>query len=336
MKLLRAYHLRLERKRRLIRSRRKALELNERRNWVKDVPSDAILLFCTLRNERERLPFFLKYYRKLGVQHFVFVDNASDDGTTEYLLAQKDVSIWQTERSYKRAKFGMDWLNALMGRYARDHWTLCVDVDEFFVYPHHDVRPLRALTDWLDASAIKSFGTILLDMYSERPIEKTPYRTGTDPVKKLPYFDAGNYMISRNPRYGNLWIQGGARARAFFQNRPELSPALNKIPLVKWQKGYVYVSSTHTLLPRGLNLVYDEWGGEKATGCLLHTKFLDILQDKAAEELIRKEHYAASREYKSYHDQIGKGLRLWNETSSKYKDWRQLEDLGLMSAGGWL
>jgi len=336
MKLLQTYHLRLERKRRLIRARRKALELRVLRNRVKHVPSDAILLFCTLRNERARLPFFLKYYRKLGVQHFVFVDNNSNDGTTEFLLDQDDVSIWQTDRSYKRAKFGMDWLNALMGRYARDHWTLCVDVDEFFVYPHHDARPLRALTDWLDASAIKSFGTILLDMYSERPIEKTPYRTGTDPVKKLPFFDAGNYVISRNPRYGNLWIQGGARARAFFQNRPELSPALNKIPLVKWQRGYVYVSSTHTLLPRGLNLVYDEWGGEKATGCLLHTKFLDILQDKATEELTRKEHYAASREYKSYHAQIGKGLRLWNETSAKYQDWRQLENLGLMSAGGWL
>jgi len=179
-------------------------------------------------------------------------------------------------------------------------------------------------------------GTILLDMYSERPIEKTPYREGTNPINKLPFFDAGNYVISRNARYGNLWIQGGARARAFFGEDPGLAPALNKIPLVRWERGFVYVSSTHNLLPRGLNAVYDEWGGEKASGALLHTKFLDILKDKAIEELSRREHYAASREYKAYQQQIGQGMRLWNESSTRFQDWRQLQDLGLMSAGGWL
>lgn len=336
MKVLRAYHLRLERKRRLLRAWRKSRELTPVKKRIEAAPKDGVLLFCTLRNEAVRLPYFLKYYRKLGVSHFIFVDNGSDDGTREYLLEQDDVSLWHTTGSYKRAKFGMDWLNALLHRYGHGHWTLCVDVDEFFVFPHQDKRPLKALTDWLDASAIRSFGTILLDLYSERPIEKTPYREGTNPINKLPFFDAGNYVISRNARYGNLWIQGGARARAFFGEEPALAPALNKIPLVRWERGYVYVSSTHNLLPRGLNAVYDEWGGEKASGALLHTKFLDILKDKAIEELSRHEHYAASREYKAYEQQIGQGMRLWNESSTRFKDWRQLQDLGLMSAGGWL
>ncbi len=51
------------------------------------------------------------------------------------------------------------------------------------------------------------------------------------------------------------------------------------------------------LLPRGLNQVYDEWGGEKASGCLLHAKFLDTFSDKAEEELDRRQHYADSHEY---------------------------------------
>ena len=66
---------------------------------------------------------------------------------------------------------------------------------------------------------------------------------------------------------------------------PERAPALNKIPLVKWHRDYAYVSSTHMLLPRGLNLVYDEWGGEKASGVLLHAKFIDTFSAKAKEEL---------------------------------------------------
>ncbi|MDP3959400.1 MAG: glycosyltransferase family 2 protein, partial [Pseudorhodobacter sp.] len=43
-------------------------------------PSD-ILLFSTLRNERVRLPYFLKYYREMGINHFLIVDNGSDDGS---------------------------------------------------------------------------------------------------------------------------------------------------------------------------------------------------------------------------------------------------------------
>jgi hypothetical protein len=300
------------------------------------IQSDDILLVTVVRNEKIRLPYFLKYYRKMGVGHFLFVDNASNDDTSDYLCAQDDVSVWSTSSSYKRARFGVDWVNTLLNRHADGHWILAVDVDEFFIYPHCDTRRLHALTDWLDASSIKSLGSMLLDMYSERPLEKTPYREGTDPIKKLPYFDPGNYTIKRNKKYGNLWIQGGPRQRVFFADAPEKAPALNKIPLVKWKAGYVYVSSTHSLLPRGLNLVYDQWGGEKTTGCLLHAKFFSILKDKAIEDLERNQHYAASREYKAYSMHIGQGTRLWTEASAKYQGWKQLEDLGLMSSGSWI
>jgi hypothetical protein len=111
-----------------------------------------------------------------------------------------------------------------------------------------------------------------------------------------------------------------------------LAPALNKIPLVKWSKGNVFVSSTHIVLPRGLNLVYDEWGGQKACGCLMHTKFLSTFSNKAQEELERKQHYAASREYKEY---AKVSDEMWTRFSTRYKNWKQLEDLGLLSRGSW-
>ena len=136
-------------------------------------------------------------------------------------------------------------------------------------------------------------------------------------------------------KFASLWIQGGPRARMFFKDTPELAPALNKIPLVKWDKKYAYASSTHMLLPRGLNQVYDEWGGEKASGILLHTKFLDTFSAKAAEELSRGQHYAASVEYKAYAESLKDNPDLWCKWSEKYINWRQLEILGLMSKGNW-
>ncbi len=335
MSFVRSYRLRWERKRWRVRALRKRRELKPVVDRTATIQPKDILLFSTLRNERVRLPYFLRYYRNLGVGHFLFVDNGSDDGTQAFLAEQEDVSLWSTNASYKRARFGVDWLNWLARRYAHGHWALTVDPDEFLVYPFVDTRSLRALTDWLDASSIRSFGAMLVDMYPKGPLDAHSYGEGQDPFEIANWFDSGNYMIRKNPKFGNLWIQGGPRARAFFADNPGRAPALNKIPLVKWHRHYTYVSSTHNLLPRGLNLVYDEWGGEKASGALLHAKFIDTFPAKAEEELRRKQHYAASHEYKAYHAKLGDNPDLWCKWSEKYINWRQLEILGLMSKGNW-
>jgi len=332
---LRSYRLRIQRKRWRIRAFRKRRELARVANRTDRIRKGDILMFSTLRNERVRLPYFLQYYREMGVNHFFFVVNDSTDGSLDYLDDQPDVSVWHTRSSYNRSRFGVDWLNWLQMKYAHGHWALVLDPDEFLVYPFCDTRPLRALTDWLDASSIKSFSAMLLDMYPKGRLDENPYQAGQNPLEIANWFDSGNYTMSRNKRFGNLWIQGGPRARMFFRDAPEKAPALNKIPLVKWDRRYAYVSSTHMLLPRGLNQVYDEWGGEKASGVLLHTKFIDTFSAKAAEELSRGQHYSASVEYKAYAESMKDDPELWCKWSEKYINWRQLEILGLMSKGNW-
>ena len=294
-----------------------------------------VLVFCTLRNERVRLPYFLKYYRNLGVSHFLMIDNGSTDGSDSYLAQQPDVSLWQTHAGYKAAHFGMDWVNALLHRYANDHWALCVDVDEFFIYPFCESRPIHALTDWLEDTGRKSFGAMLLDMYPKGPLAAQTYNEGQDPLETAPWFDPGNYTIKKHHLLANLWIQGGPRARMMPSEHAAQAPALNKIPLVKWHKSFTYVSSTHALVPRRLNVVYETQGGEMASGCLLHMKFLDTLGPKAAEELNRRQHYKGGREYEFYEEWTRSDRDLWCKWSEKYVNWRQLEILGLMSKGNW-
>ncbi|QUS36039.1 glycosyltransferase family 2 protein [Falsirhodobacter algicola] len=335
MGLKQQYRLRLLRKQRLWRARRRAGDLRVVADRTGRIRSDDILLFCTLRNERIRLPYFLDYYRKMGVGHFLFVDNGSTDGSRDYLARQSDTSVWTTTASYRQAGFGIDWLNGLLRRYAHGHWALTVDPDEFLVYPFCDRRPLDALTDWMASCSIRSLSAMLIDMYPREAIGAATYREGQDPFEIAQWFDAGNYQISRNETYGNLWIQGGPRSRVFFADRPRAAPALNKVPLVRWHRNYAYISSTHMLLPRGLNATYDRWGGEQVSGCLLHAKFLDTFGGKAEEELQRGEHYAQSREYMAYRDRMEHELVLWSRWSEQYVNWRQLEILGLMSKGNW-
>ncbi|SDY67959.1 glycosyltransferase family 2 protein [Citreimonas salinaria] len=330
-----SYRMRLRRKRLRLRALRKRHELSPVTDRTAQIRPDHVLVFSTQRNEMARLPWFLKYYRGLGADHFLFVDNDSDDGSREYLSQQPDVSVWSTGASYRASRFGMDWMNALLRRHGHGHWTLTVDPDELLVYPFCDTRPLAGLTDWLDSCGIKAFPAMLLDMYPKGPIGEATYTPGQDPLEVLPWFDAGNYTISRNWGYNNLWIQGGPRARVFFRDQPGRAPALNKIPLVRWHRRYVYASSTHNLLPRGLNLVFDDMGGEKSSGVLLHTKFLPTFPAKADEELSRRQHYGDSREYIAYAAVLDGDADLWCRYSEKYINWRQLEILGLMSKGNW-
>lgn len=335
MGIIKSYQMRLRRRQLVIRAWRKRRELRNVVNRTDLIKAGDVVLCMTLRNESVRLPYFFDYYRALGVNHFLIVDNDSEDSSGAWLAGQPDVSLWASSASYKKSRFGMDWLNHLMSQYADGHWCLTVDPDEFFVYPFCDTRPIHALTDWLDASDVRSFGAMLLDMYPKGGINDIPYRVGQNPLEISDWFDSGNYTYKRNPQMGNLWIQGGARARKFFTDAPEQAPALNKVPLVKWDRSYTYVSSTHSIYPRGLNLVYDESGGEKASGILLHMKFLNTLALKAAEERKRGEHYAEGNEYKAYADASGDNPSLWHKWSEKYINWRQLEVLGLMSKGNW-
>jgi hypothetical protein len=289
-----------------------------------------------VRNEGVRLPFFLDHHRRLGVDHFLIVDNASDDGSQDWLAEQPDVSLWVATEGYKQSRFGLDWLTWLQRRHGHGHWCLTLDADEILVYPYHETRSLRALTQRLEADGLRAFGTMMLDVYPKGPLAARDYVPGQNPMEVLPWFDSGNYAVQVQPRMRNLWIQGGPRARNFFADQPRLAPTLNKVPLVFWHRSYAYVNSTHALLPRKLNMVYETDGGERISGILLHTKFLPGIIEKSAEERARQQHFANSSLYDEYYRSLTQSPDLWCPASQLFTGWRQLEAMGLMSRGGWV
>jgi glycosyltransferase involved in cell wall biosynthesis len=128
--------------------------------------SDEIIALTCVRNEVLRLPSFLEHHRKLGIGRFFVVDNGSEDGTTELLLAQPDVHIFATEESYAASSCGTAWINDLASRFGVGHWVLTVDADELFVYPDYERADLHVLTTFLDQAGSESMVGLLLDMYS--------------------------------------------------------------------------------------------------------------------------------------------------------------------------
>lgn len=329
------YRLRIRRKRFLLRAFQKAKQLRKDKDRTGQIGPSDLLCFTTLRNEALRLPYFLDHHRKLGINHFLIVDNGSDDGSVEMLREQPDVSLWQTDHSYKLSRFGMDWLTALQWRYGHGHWCLTADADELLIYPDWINRPLPVLTAWLQAQSVRSFGAIMLDMYPKGPLSQQPYHAGQDPTEVLDWFDADNYRRQRNPKFQCEWIQGGVRDRVFFKDRPERAPTLNKVPLVHWHRSYAYVTSTHHMLPRKLNHVFDTQVDGLPSGVLLHSKFLNTIGERSAEERQRRQHFENSDLYEDYYQRLIDDVDLWYDGSTRYRGWEQLVDLGLMSKGAW-
>ncbi|MDD2724968.1 MAG: glycosyltransferase family 2 protein [Methylovulum sp.] len=305
--------------------------VNDRTTHIK---ADDVLAFVVLRNEAVRIPYFLDYYRKLGVNHFLFVDNDSNDGFLDVIGAASDCSVWHTCASYKEAKYGVYWLNYLLRRYGSGHWCLTLDPDEFLVYPYCHSRSVRELAQYLEQEGKPSFFTVMLDMYGEGLVDEALYKPGQDPLEVCPWFDASGYFQDRRPNYGEWWIRGGVRRRVFFADQPDLSPALNKTVLVKWRWYYAYIASTHIVWPKRLNNPHFS-DTLAPTGCLLHFKYLAAFREKAEEELERKQHYAGSLEYDRYLTGLNDNLCLWTSASVRFQSWQHCVDLGLMNIGRW-
>lgn len=293
--------------------------------------SDVLLVSC-LRNEMHRMRFFCDYYRALGVNHFLFIDNGSTDDFQMWARNQADISTWYTAQSYKDANYGMEWCNHLLSKYGIGHLCVTVDPDEFLVYPFCATRPLADLGQHLRDSRKDSLPVLMLDMYGDGALDNACLGDGDDPFKVCPFFDRDGYIQHKSYLQG-VFVRGGPRMRVHNSDNPIHSPALNKLPVVWWKKSFRYESSMHNLTPLRLNRPNSK-ASLSTTGCLFHFKFVANLAAKISEERTRKQHYGDSREYEKYREAYNK-LLYDPGISIRYENPAQLMKLGLMTRGDW-
>ena len=287
-----------------------------------DIDANEVLCFACIRNEKLRLPYFLDYHRELGVNRFFLIDNASSDGTVDYLLKRSDVHVYHTEGSYGESRCGVDWLNQLLAQYANGHWTLTLDADELLVYPYCEKVRLRLLTEYLNITGVDGVVTFLLDMYSDKPIRDTEYKSGTPFQNICEYFDVDTY---HERDACGLPYRGGPRHRLFWagQDRPKPSPVLKKVPMVKWRPGLEFEASTHVIKQLRVSSL---------TGVLQHFKFFSDFYTNAKQEAERKEHWDGAAQYESYWRVLSQNpdLSAFHKGSIRYLNSTQLIEQGLI------
>ena len=317
-----------------------------------------VRVFVKLRNELIRIPFFLKYYRDLGADRFIIVDNASTDGSSPLLASEPDVHLFITQASFRQASGGQAWLDTLLDRYGAGHWCLTVDADELLYYPDVETTQLPALCRRIMAEGAEALPCMLLDMYGTATASVAAYYPGQPFTAACEWFDGGPYRrTGPAPDCPYHEIYGGVRQRVFFPHwqapsfglrfterlynvgnrfsvirrnarvqgwRTERPPNLAKVPLVLWRKGMRYLATTHKITSVRLS---------EGTGALLHFKFLGDFGAKAELEAQRREYFDGAREYRRYAAILGKDpkLSLWHSESIRLTGSRQLCELGLMT-----
>ena len=109
----------------------------------------------------------------MGVDRFIFVDDRSTDGTAEWLVGQPDVDLYGSDLRYGEAEWGRMWRDGLIDLYGRGRWYVCVDVDEFLVYPGLETRSIKAFVVDLEQAGLRRSLAPMLDIYPPGPLSST-------------------------------------------------------------------------------------------------------------------------------------------------------------------
>lgn len=271
------------------------------------------LLITVGKNENSRIPYFLEYYRNLGIDHFLFVDNISNPPMADVLSGQPDVSLWRTEQNFTDASYGVDWVNALLARHAVSHWVLNVDLDEFFVYPLMESRSYEELLDFHDDIEKPCMSSLQVDMYPDGNITSVHVPVGESPLLYAPFFDRDGYHQSKGSDLETC-VRGGPRFRMLGTMDLARAPLLSKTPLIKWRARFAYSFRNHVAYPP-LNTAYQKF--HLPTGALLHFKLLSPACQN--------------------HDHPKKAEMecLYGSMSNRFENSQSLVDANLITPGGW-
>lgn len=301
-----------------LRRRLKASELTQVRvrAELQDARYVAVLV---VKDEAVRFPFLLDYYRAIGVDHFIVIDNGSTDGLDDLLSELGDVSTYRANGNYGDARYGNDWVNEVLHRHCRGKWILYVDADEFLVVGG-SAASIPEVCSKLEAAGRRSLQMMMLDLYSDRITDENVVASGVDPLTVCDLYDAAGYESRYDPVSQTTWIKGGVRGRLFFADDVWAGPALNKSPLVRWRRTDAFLKSSHQLWPRSLNGVPG-----LPQGALLHFKFTVESASKSVDSTSTAQHTA---EYQAY-TQVQQ-VKFVSDVTTKYSGTDKLVAEGII------
>jgi len=302
-------------------------EINVKYTMLNDAYHVAIIV-C--QNEFSYLEQSLEHHRSIGIEHFIYIDNGSNDGSLEFMLSQQDISVFITTQPYKDHRFGVSWIEAALSNFCIGKWVLVIDSDELFVYDDFENHSIKSLTSYADNNGYDSFLAPMIDMYGKDTLYSTDLHSDT-PYKICNYFDNISTMniLEKNSfgPYSNSQVYyAGLRARIFgnYNRAPDPSYLNQKYCLFKYKPTHRFIEGLHFMYNHKLAPI---------RASILHFKYHSSFYEKVVEQIESGQHWNGSQEYKRYLNKLkeDKNLSLYDETVSiKYIDSGSLISAGYM------
>ncbi|MDR0364823.1 MAG: histidine phosphatase family protein [Bacteroidales bacterium] len=277
-----------------------------------------IILMAVFKYADNFIKHFLNHYKNIGISKFVFIDNNSSDRSVELIneFAQNEkveIDIWGTKDVFNSIK-SMGWKRRLISYYGLNRWYLVLDIDELFVFDGSDVNKFVKSLEALDCQAA---GSVMIDMYTKRPLSQVDQIVSENIIKEYRYFDKGPYSSNRNKKYGRR-VFGGLRQRVFF-----ITPSLQKFPLIYVKEDTIGLNP-HFWYPYSINM------NVKFASALLHYKFLPHDIEKYDARAKSGVYYNDSYEYKTYIVRITKtpDLAFYDpKTSQEFENFDSVKNI---------
>jgi hypothetical protein len=280
------------------------------------------------------LPWFLNYYRKLGVSAFVFLDLDAKQRLDEVLTDATDCAVWRPV-GFIHPGSTIHALNFLRRRYAMGKWCLSVEPFDLLVFPKSETRHVRDLIDFVESEQRDHVFAVVVDAYGDAPARGIAPAADKTPEELLPYFDRFGYQTADRTAALDVPILGGVQRRALYGDEPRMAPALNRIPLVKLSQDAFYISSTRKLVPHRLNTPHSDWHST-TTACLLRYAILgDEVSLHVAKQAEGGQPYPDNATTLYAGSEKMAAMTLKNQNSGRYEGSRSLLGCGLLNNGQW-
>ncbi|WP_257287524.1 glycosyltransferase family 2 protein [Endozoicomonas sp. SESOKO2] len=288
------------------------------------------------KNEQEFLPNLLSHHRKIGVEHFLFVDNSSSDNSIDYMLEQDDVSVFVATQDYKFSRFGVNWQETLCSHYCLGKWTLIIDSDELFVFDNFEEQSIQELVAKADHEHATAILSPMVDFYPKGSLdtaditESRPfYETCNyfDTVESMKVLDQANYGPFSNSKV----YSAGVRERIFgkYNAYPQPNYLNQKYNLLKYNPGMNLIEGLHFMV--GHKIFSKQCG-------IMHFKYHSKFHTKIVREIKSGQHWNNGAEYRRYLGLFNKNevpqLRC-KKASIKYRNSSDLKRANYISEMEW-
>lgn len=130
-----------------------------------------VAMVCLIRNGIYYLDTLLSHHRALGVKHFLFIDNGSDDGTREYLAREQGVTV--ISNLLPVAQYENDMRAEIARQIINGGWFLFLDSDELLDLPHSEGRDISDYIAYSNEIGATCVIAQRLDMYAANPLAET-------------------------------------------------------------------------------------------------------------------------------------------------------------------